>query len=171
MNLMSFTLLVLLSWVTCVAVLCRCGLCQAVECPLTNVCVQGGILPLATVDEQWLLLSWWVDMFVYTKSLFGSSIPATLSDQFHISYSSVLLVISFLQMLNCSFPWRSRCRFYDWTLFSPFPFLSCFPSNTHQFSTTSEEHFTFVLTDLDGIFRFGFCRYPAKGDTCSCFLR
>ena len=38
-------------------------------------------------------------------------------------------------------------------------------------STDAEEHFAFVLTDLDGKFRFGLCRYPAKGDTCMCFLR
>lgn len=34
-----------------------------------------------------------------------------------------------------------------------------------------EEHFTFVLTDLDSKYKFGFCRYPPKGETCMCFLR
>lgn len=38
-------------------------------------------------------------------------------------------------------------------------------------STNTEEHFTFTLTNLEGQFRFGFCRYPAKGDICMCFLR
>ena len=37
-------------------------------------------------------------------------------------------------------------------------------------STSAEEHFTFVLTNLLGKLRFGFCRYPAKGDVCMCFL-
>lgn len=38
-------------------------------------------------------------------------------------------------------------------------------------STKSEEHFTFTLTNLEGQFRFGFCRYPPKGDVCMCILR
>lgn len=37
-------------------------------------------------------------------------------------------------------------------------------------SSDTEEHFTFVLTDLQGKYRFGFCRYPPKGETCMCFL-
>ena len=34
-----------------------------------------------------------------------------------------------------------------------------------------EEHFTFVLTDLDSKYMFGFCRYPPRGETCMCFVR
>jgi hypothetical protein len=33
-----------------------------------------------------------------------------------------------------------------------------------------EEHFTFVLTDLDSKYRFGFCLYRPKGDTCMCII-
>jgi len=42
-----------------------------------------------------------------------------------------------------------------------------------SFSSESEElhHFTFVLTDLDSKYRFGFCRYPPKLDSCTCFVR
>ena len=35
----------------------------------------------------------------------------------------------------------------------------------------SEEHFTFVLTDLDSKYRFGFCLYRPKGDICMCIIR
>ena len=35
----------------------------------------------------------------------------------------------------------------------------------------NEEHFTFVLTDLDSNYRFGFCFYRPKADTCMCFIR
>ena len=40
-----------------------------------------------------------------------------------------------------------------------------------HFFSDKEEHFTFVLTDLDSKYKFGFCRYPPKGETCMCFLR
>ncbi|KAL5483968.1 hypothetical protein EMCRGX_G020389 [Ephydatia muelleri] len=41
----------------------------------------------------------------------------------------------------------------------------------NKFVNEQEEHFTFVLTDLDGKYRFGFCRYPpGGGDVAMCFL-
>ena len=33
------------------------------------------------------------------------------------------------------------------------------------------QHYTFVLTDMDRIFRFGFCRYSPDVKTCLCMLR
>ena len=33
------------------------------------------------------------------------------------------------------------------------------------------DHFTFVLTDIESKFRFGFCRLAARSQTCLCILR
>ena len=53
-------------------------------------------------------------------------------------------------------------------LLPPPPSFSSLPPSPHS---DTEEHFAFVLTDLEGKYRFGFCRSPPKGETCMCFLR
>ncbi|XP_074621860.1 DENN domain-containing protein 1B-like [Acropora palmata] len=43
----------------------------------------------------------------------------------------------------------------------------CFPCVS---SSDAVQHYTFVLTDMDRIFRFGFCRYSPDVKTCLCML-
>eukprot|EP00795_Rhopilema_esculentum_P010626 gene10626-19366_t len=43
----------------------------------------------------------------------------------------------------------------------------CFPCRTDSLGV---QYFTFVLTDIDGKFRFGFCRYPAHAPSCICII-
>eukprot|EP00794_Sanderia_malayensis_P016102 gene16102-17723_t len=43
----------------------------------------------------------------------------------------------------------------------------CFPCRT---DSPGVQYFTFVLTDLDNKYRFGFCRYPAHAPSCICIL-
>ena len=33
------------------------------------------------------------------------------------------------------------------------------------------QHFTFTLTDGEGKYRFGFCRFPPSADVCLCIIR
>ncbi|ELU17071.1 hypothetical protein CAPTEDRAFT_102631, partial [Capitella teleta] len=42
-----------------------------------------------------------------------------------------------------------------------------FPCKTES---SAVDHFTFVLTDLDGKFRFGFCRHTSNAQTCLCIV-
>ena len=44
----------------------------------------------------------------------------------------------------------------------------CFPTGQPTFA--SSERFCFVLTDQDGLFRFGFCRYDTKRRCCMFLL-
>ncbi|XP_028394676.1 DENN domain-containing protein 1A-like isoform X2 [Dendronephthya gigantea] len=46
----------------------------------------------------------------------------------------------------------------------------CFPFAHDAEMVDAVQHFAFVLTDIDGFFRFGFCRYPPKAKTCLCIL-
>ncbi|XP_052219677.1 DENN domain-containing protein 1A-like isoform X3 [Dreissena polymorpha] len=44
-----------------------------------------------------------------------------------------------------------------------------FPCDTERYTTTVD-HFTFTLTDLDSKFRFGFCRHATGAQTCLCIV-
>lgn len=47
-------------------------------------------------------------------------------------------------------------------------------SHIHRFRVmdgVAVQHFTFVLTDLEGCQRFGFCRLTKSTHTCLCILR
>ncbi|XP_045715609.1 DENN domain-containing protein 1B isoform X2 [Phyllostomus hastatus] len=47
----------------------------------------------------------------------------------------------------------------------------CFPFDVERVSQNQVgQHFTFVLTDIDGKQRFGFCRLTSGGRTCLCIL-
>ncbi|XP_051992836.1 DENN domain-containing protein 1B-like [Xyrauchen texanus] len=47
----------------------------------------------------------------------------------------------------------------------------CFPYDIERAKDTSAvQHFTFVLTDLEGCQRFGFCRLTSSSQTCMCIL-
>ncbi|CAB4014224.1 Hypothetical predicted protein, partial [Paramuricea clavata] len=46
----------------------------------------------------------------------------------------------------------------------------CFPFAHDAEMVDAVQHFAFVLTDIEGLFRFGFCRYPPKAKTCLCIL-
>jgi hypothetical protein len=43
----------------------------------------------------------------------------------------------------------------------------CYPCET---DSPGVQYFAFVLTDIDGKFRYGFCRYPPHAPYCSCIL-
>ncbi|XP_052789020.1 DENN domain-containing protein 1A-like isoform X3 [Mya arenaria] len=44
-----------------------------------------------------------------------------------------------------------------------------FPCNTERYTTTVD-HFSFVLTDLDSKFKFGYCRHATGAQTCLCIV-
>ncbi|XP_060604948.1 DENN domain-containing protein 1B-like isoform X2 [Ruditapes philippinarum] len=44
-----------------------------------------------------------------------------------------------------------------------------FPCDTERYTTTVD-HFTFTLTDLEGKFKFGFCRHATGAQTCFCIV-
>ncbi|GAU98176.1 hypothetical protein RvY_09356 [Ramazzottius varieornatus] len=44
----------------------------------------------------------------------------------------------------------------------------CFPTLNSSYGTV--RHFCFVLTDIEGKFTFGFCRFSGDGKTCLCIL-
>uniref|UniRef100_A0A8C1WUG6 Si:dkey-76b14.2 n=1 Tax=Cyprinus carpio TaxID=7962 RepID=A0A8C1WUG6_CYPCA len=47
----------------------------------------------------------------------------------------------------------------------------CFPYDIERVKdTVAVQHFTFVLTDLEGCQRFGFCRLTSSSQTCLCIL-
>ncbi|XP_051560216.1 DENN domain-containing protein 1B-like [Myxocyprinus asiaticus] len=47
----------------------------------------------------------------------------------------------------------------------------CFPYDIERAKdTVAVQHFTFVLTDLEGCQRFGFCRLTSSSQTCMCIL-
>uniref|UniRef100_A0A3B5M581 DENN domain containing 1C n=1 Tax=Xiphophorus couchianus TaxID=32473 RepID=A0A3B5M581_9TELE len=46
----------------------------------------------------------------------------------------------------------------------------CFPYDIQQRDGVAVQHFTFVLTDLEGCQRFGFCRLTNSTQTCLCIL-
>ncbi|XP_016349791.1 DENN domain-containing protein 1B-like [Sinocyclocheilus anshuiensis] len=47
----------------------------------------------------------------------------------------------------------------------------CFPYDIERVKdTVTVQHFTFVLTDLEGCQRFGFCRLTSSSQTCLCIL-
>ncbi|XP_031418401.1 DENN domain-containing protein 1B isoform X2 [Clupea harengus] len=47
----------------------------------------------------------------------------------------------------------------------------CFPYDIERVrETVAVQHFTFVLTDLEGCQRFGFCRLTSSSETCLCIL-
>ena len=43
----------------------------------------------------------------------------------------------------------------------------CYPCETDH---AGVQYFTFVLTDIDGKFRYGFCRYPPHATSCMCIV-
>ncbi|XP_070581787.1 DENN domain-containing protein 1B-like isoform X17 [Ptychodera flava] len=45
----------------------------------------------------------------------------------------------------------------------------CFPYDTSSYNPAGQL-FTFVLTDIDGKYRYGFCRHPPGAQTCLCIL-
>uniref|UniRef100_A0AAZ3SPJ5 DENN domain containing 1C n=1 Tax=Oncorhynchus tshawytscha TaxID=74940 RepID=A0AAZ3SPJ5_ONCTS len=48
----------------------------------------------------------------------------------------------------------------------------CFPYDIERVrDVVAVQHFTFVLTDLEGCQRFGFCRLTSSSHTCLCMLR
>lgn len=47
----------------------------------------------------------------------------------------------------------------------------CFPYDIERVKdSVAVQHFTFVLTDLEGCQRFGFCRLTSSSQTCLCIL-
>ncbi|XP_070581788.1 DENN domain-containing protein 1B-like isoform X18 [Ptychodera flava] len=46
----------------------------------------------------------------------------------------------------------------------------CFPYDTSSSYNPAGQLFTFVLTDIDGKYRYGFCRHPPGAQTCLCIL-
>ncbi|KAL4218820.1 DENN domain-containing protein [Mactra antiquata] len=44
-----------------------------------------------------------------------------------------------------------------------------FPCDTERYTTTVD-HFTFTMTDLDSKFKFGFCRHATGAQTCFCII-
>ena len=47
--------------------------------------------------------------------------------------------------------------------------LFCFPTGSTHAGPV--QHFCFVLTDVDSMFTFGFCRLTTDGKSCLCILR
>ncbi|RDD39900.1 DENN domain-containing protein 1B [Trichoplax sp. H2] len=45
----------------------------------------------------------------------------------------------------------------------------CFPCKTER-NAGHVQHFTFTLTDGEGKYRFGFCRFPSNADVCLCII-
>ncbi|XP_077986589.1 uncharacterized protein LOC144440974 isoform X3 [Glandiceps talaboti] len=46
----------------------------------------------------------------------------------------------------------------------------CFPYDTSSSYSPAGQLFTFVLTDIESRYRFGFCRHPPGAQTCLCIL-
>lgn len=70
--------------------------------------------------------------------------------------------------------WHTKVSSLLWYIFSLIFILLSWQSFAH-FQRVRDgvavQHFTFVLTDLEGCQRFGFCRLTNSTNTCLCILR
>lgn len=119
-------------------------------------------------DEVDILLMHFVSRPVFIISMVTKYCLQTL-------YNSIILQESCQTVPRFCFPYDIQ----RWVSLHWFPFTGCF-----FFMSTScyicvlrvrdgvaVQHFTFVLTDLEGSQRFGFCRLTTSTHTCLCILR
>ena len=88
-------------------------------------------------------------MFYHTHLLYQGPCVLTVV---HVNVYTMYMYVYIMYMCTC-------------------PSLHMHTPTTTGSCSENEEHFTFVLTDLDSKYRFGFCLYRPKGDICMCIIR
>lgn len=133
MRLVSTAVLSLVCWI-------MTNYARLLSASRTVVCVQGGILPLAIVDKQWLAMSWLIGMFVlYLLEMCHPCYILWLLPQLATRLSFIpvkaklFLSVNILLLLSQVL----ACKFYDIALFSPtFHLILCSLKHTRTHSIT-----------------------------------